>query len=91
MILFGENLPHTILEQAQQEALNCDLMIVAGSSLEVMPAADLPYLARRRGARILLMNLTPTLMDSQADLILRENLAVSLPKLAQCWLDGTPS
>lgn len=89
LILFGEDLPHHILEEAQQEALNCDLMIVAGSSLEVMPAADLPYLARRRGARILIMNLSPTLMDSQADLVLRENLAVSMPKLVKGWLDAT--
>ena len=88
VVLFGENLPHHVLEEAQQEALRCDLMIVAGSSLEVMPAADLPYLAQRRGARILLMNRTPTMMDSQADLILRENLSVSLPKLVRCWLEG---
>ncbi len=88
MILFGEELPHPILEEAQQAALNCDLMIVAGSSMEVMPAADLPYLARRRGARIMIMNRTPTLMDSQADLILRDNLTVSMPKLLKGWLDA---
>jgi NAD-dependent deacetylase len=85
MILFGEELPASVLESAQQAALNCDVMIVAGSSLEVMPAADLPYLARRRGARIIIMNLAPTLMDSQADLVIRENLAVSLPRLAKAW------
>jgi len=89
VILFGEELPHHILEEAQQAALSCDLMIVAGSSLEVMPAADLPYLARRRGARILIMNRTPTLMDSQADLILRDNLTVSMPKLVKGWLGAT--
>ncbi len=90
MVLFGEELPQHVLEAAQQAALNCDLMIVAGSSLEVMPAADLPFLARRRGARIILMNLAPTLLDSQADVIVREYLAISLPKLAHCWLADQP-
>lgn len=86
VVLFGEELSYSILEEAQQAALTCDVMIVAGSSLEVMPAADLPYLARRRGASVIIMNLAPTLMDSQADIVIRDNLAVSLPRLAQGWM-----
>lgn len=51
-------LPHHILEEAQQEALNCDLMIVAGRSSEVMPSFALSGPA---AACILIMtDLSPT-------------------------------
>lgn len=60
----------------------CDLMLVAGSSLEVMPAADLPALAVRSGARLILVNLGLTPYDHLADVILRGDVAKVLPKLA---------
>ena len=82
VVLFGEALPPALLAEAQQAALSCDLMVVAGSSLEVMPAADLPLLAKRRGARLLILNLGQTLADSRADLVIREDLAISLPAIA---------
>ncbi len=82
VVLFGEALPPALLAEAQQAVLRCDLMVVAGSSLEVMPAADLPLLAKRRGARLLILNLGHTLADSRADLVIREDLAVSLPAIA---------
>ncbi len=37
VILFGEQLPLNVLAAAQQCARDCDLMLVAGSSLEVAP------------------------------------------------------
>ncbi len=83
VVLFGEELPQEALRTAQQAALGCDLVIVVGSSLEVMPAADLPLLAKRRGARLLILNLGRTMADSQADLIIREDVAVSIPRLVQ--------
>ena len=42
VILFGEPLPYEVLSAAQQEALACEVMLIVGTSLEVMPAADLP-------------------------------------------------
>ncbi|HSJ54799.1 MAG TPA: Sir2 family NAD-dependent protein deacetylase, partial [Anaerolineae bacterium] len=50
VILFGEQLPVRILNEAMAEARRCDLMLVAGSSLEVTPAADIPFLAVESGA-----------------------------------------
>ncbi len=83
VVLFGEELPQEALRTAQQAALRCDLVIVVGSSLEVMPAADLPLLAKRRGARLVILNLGRTMADRQADLIIREDVAVSIPRLVQ--------
>lgn len=82
VILFGEPLPYAAMAEAQAEALRCDLMLVLGSSLEVMPASDLPFLARRRGARLLIVNYTPTPADHIADLVFRADVAELLPRLA---------
>ena len=81
VILFGEPLPYEIISAAQQEALGCDVMLVIGTSLEVMPAADLPLLARRRGARIVLINHMPTPIDDQMDIIIRADVASTLQSL----------
>jgi NAD-dependent deacetylase len=88
VVLFGEELPTDTLMQAQQAALNCDLMLIIGTSLEVMPAADLPLLARRRGARLAVLNLEPTMVDHQADVVLKEDLSFSLPLLLQACLES---
>lgn len=81
-ILFGEVPSHDILREAQQEALRCDLMLVAGSSLEVIPAADLPSLARRRGATLIIVNDQPTPIDHRAEFVFHADVAKVLPRLA---------
>lgn len=88
VVLIGEELPAGLLAQAQEAALSCDLVVVAGASLEVMPTADLPLLAKRRGARLLLLNLGPTMLDHQADLIIREDVARSVPRLVELCARG---
>jgi NAD-dependent deacetylase len=74
VVLFGEPLPYDAIITAQQEALAADTMLIVGSSLEVMPAADLPLLAKRRGASTILINLTPTPLDDQMDVVIREDV-----------------
>ncbi|MCP4165411.1 MAG: NAD-dependent deacylase [Chloroflexi bacterium] len=81
VILMGEPLSEHVIVHAQEEALRCDVMMVAGSSLEVMPAADLPALAARRGAKLILVNLGSTEYDRTADVTVRGDVADVLPKL----------
>ncbi len=88
VVLFGELLPYEELKAAQQEALLCDLMLVAGSSLMVMPAADLPLLAKKRGSKLILVNLQWTTVDGKADLVIREDVAKALPAIADLVLKG---
>lgn len=83
VVLFGELLPARVMRLAQAEAAMCDVMLVAGSSLEVAPAGDLPELAKRAGAQLIIVNLGPTHMDRQADLLFREDVAELLPQLAE--------
>jgi NAD-dependent deacetylase len=81
VILFGELLPINVLHKAQKEAMACDLMVVAGSSLEVSPAGDLPQLAKRTGAKLLFINLGNTHLDSIADVVIHADVVDVLPKL----------
>lgn len=70
-ILFGEQLPIDVLEQAREEITSADLMIVIGSSLTVYPAATLPSLAVQSGSRLLIVNMERTPMDPYADVVMR--------------------
>lgn len=85
VVLFGDMLPRATLRAAEETARAADLMIVAGSSLEVAPAGDLPAMARSRGARLILLNYGPTHMDDVADVVIREDIAKALPRLAAPW------
>ncbi len=82
-VLFGEPVDYDNLKAAQEAALHCDVMIAAGSSLEVDPAADLPHLACHRGAGLIIINQGPTLADSVADVIIRADVSEILPRLVR--------
>ncbi|WP_448591571.1 SIR2 family NAD-dependent protein deacylase [Thermoflexus hugenholtzii] len=86
VILFGEQLPAQAFLAAQQEARRADVFLVAGSSLEVAPAGDLPILAKEHGARLILINLSPTAADRYADLQIRGDVAEILPLLVDAVL-----
>ncbi len=83
VVLFGEMLPVSVMYEAEQESKACDVMLIAGSSLEVAPAADLPLAAKKNGARLIIVNKTPTPADNQAALVLREDVAVALPRIVE--------
>ncbi len=83
VILFGEQLPQKAWLAAQSEARGCDLMLVAGSSLEVMPAAGLPMQALERGAHLIIVNHSPTYLGLRADLVIQEDVAEVLPVVEQ--------
>jgi NAD-dependent deacetylase len=86
VILFGEALPVQALMAAKRAASNCDVLLIAGSSLEVAPASDLPMLARARQARVIIVNQGPTYMDEYCDVLIRDDVALALPAIAACCL-----
>ena len=81
--LFGEAPPVRVLYEAQQESEKCDVMLVAGSSLEVVPVADLPCVARQHGAQVIIINNAATPMDKQAAVVLRDDVTIALPKIVE--------
>ena len=70
-ISFGQAMPELDMARAQEATLACDLFIVLGSSLVVYPAAGFPILARRNGARLVIVNREPTEQDEIANLAIR--------------------
>jgi NAD-dependent deacetylase len=82
VILFGEQLPLTVLHKARNLVRQSDLMIVAGSSLEVAPVGDLPLLAVENGARLIIINFDETHLDRYADLVIHADVVEVLPQLA---------
>jgi NAD-dependent deacetylase len=81
VILFGEQLPIRVLNQAMAEARRADLIVVAGSSLEVTPAADIPFLAVESGAKGIIVNLQPTPFDHHADVVIHGDVTEVLPAI----------
>ena len=77
-VSFGQAMPPAAMQRAQAEALACDLCLVLGSSLLVYPAAGSPRMARRNGARLVIINREPTDQDRLADLVLRTDLGPTL-------------
>jgi NAD-dependent deacetylase len=66
VVLFGELLPERALAEAQALAMDADLMICVGSSLEVYPVAGLPAMTHGAGGRIVLVTQGPTPYDDDA-------------------------
>ena len=72
VVLFGEGLPEDIFMKAMDASERADLFIVLGSSLTVTPANQFPLLAKEQGARLVIVNLEPTLFDHYADLVIHD-------------------
>ncbi|GAB4523257.1 MAG: NAD-dependent protein deacylase Cob2 [Anaerolineales bacterium] len=88
IILFEEQLPLEPWRQAEESMRTCDFVIVAGSSLTVMPVAGLPMQAVSHGAHLVIINKAPTYIDVRADVVLHGDVADILPLLAQEVLHG---
>ncbi|GAJ22498.1 unnamed protein product, partial [marine sediment metagenome] len=61
----------------------CDLFLVAGSSLVVYPAAQMPLIAKDNGAKLIIVNLTPTPHNSYADIVIYEKVGEALPQIIE--------
>jgi NAD-dependent deacetylase len=88
VVWFGEPLPVDALESALRQASRCEVMIVAGTSTIVQPAASLPLTAKQAGAWIVEVNPEPTPLSSIADHTLRGNAGEILPRLVSSCLAG---
>lgn len=81
VVFFGEALPSGAMMEAFRMARECDLMIVVGSSLQVYPAADVPEVARERGAPLVIVNDEPTPLDVAATVVIRGRSGEVLPEI----------
>jgi NAD-dependent deacetylase len=80
-VSFGQAMPERAMRRAEELTLACDLFLAIGSSLVVWPAAGFPLMAKRNGARLIIINREPTDLDSAADLVVREDIGAVLAPL----------
>jgi NAD-dependent deacetylase len=83
IVFYGEALPLGVLMEAQSETLACDVMLVAGSSLEVTPAADLPFEALAHDAKLIVVDYVATPIDRLATVVIHDDVACALPRIAE--------
>ena len=79
VINFGDPLPQKDLEDSFWHSSQCDLFIIVGSSLVVGPANELPEVALRGRARLVIINQGETPMDSRCHLRFEEDFVEVLP------------
>ena len=77
-ISFGQAMPVAEMRRAEALAQSADLFLAIGSSLVVYPAAEIPLLAKRSGAKLIILNREPTPLDEYADLVLRREIGETL-------------
>ena len=75
-ISFGQAMPEAAMKAAQEATENCDLFLAIGSSLVVYPAAGFPLIAKRQGARLVILNRDPTELDPAADLVIHDKIGL---------------
>ena len=80
-ILFGEGLKPGVMERASQAAVEADLLIAVGSTLQVYPVAGVVPAAKEAGARLVIVNADPTQFDRIADAVLHRPIGETLSKL----------
>ena len=82
-ISFGQAMPERETREAEARAAACDLLLVAGSSLAVYPAAQMPLIAKDSGAKLVIINLTPTPHDRYADIVINEKTGETLSQIVE--------
>ncbi len=81
--LFEEGLPEDAWQQAEWHMRQADLVLIIGTSLEVMPASMLPLMAANAGASLIINTRSNTFLDSRAAFVFKDDAAVVLPALIE--------
>ncbi len=81
VILFGEMMPAKPLRAAETLVNSCDFLLVVGTSLQVQPAASIPFVAKKTGSIVGIINNEPGPLDRIADCVVIGNAEEVLPHL----------
>jgi NAD-dependent deacetylase len=80
-ISFGQALVPEVIDRAMQAAGEAEVLLAVGTSLQVYPIAGAVPIAKRAGARVVIVNAEPTPFDELADAVLNDSISAVLPKL----------
>ena len=72
VVLYEEGLDNDVVEGAVKAIAGADTLIIGGTSLNVYPAAGL--IRYFRGSHLVIVNMSPTQMDSSADLLVCDKI-----------------
>ncbi|HEY2893245.1 MAG TPA: NAD-dependent deacylase [Pirellulales bacterium] len=86
-ISFGQGMPAQVMEESVLLAETSELFLAIGSSLVVYPAAELPQIAKRAGARLVIINRDATDQDRSAAAVVREPIGTVLPQINNALRD----
>jgi NAD-dependent deacetylase len=82
VVLFGEAIPQAALDASFDIASRCEVLLVIGTSAQVVPASTIPGVAKRAGALVIEINLEPTLLTaSVTDVFLKGRAGKIVPAL----------
>ena len=73
-VSFGQSMPQDAMRRAEELTRACDLFLAIGSSLVVWPAAGFPVMAKRNGAKLVIITREPTELDDLADLVIHDDI-----------------
>ena len=73
-ISFGQAMPEREMRRAEELTRSADLFLAIGSSLVVWPAAGFPMMAKRNGAKLVIITREPTDFDDMADLVAHHDI-----------------
>jgi NAD-dependent deacetylase len=83
IIMFGEQLPVRVLEESTRRAFASDLCIVVGSTLVVYPAALIPAYAVQSGAKLVIINMSDTPMDNEAEVLINAKAGETMAEISR--------
>ena len=78
-ISFGQPLIPEVIDRALSAAQEADVLLALGSTLQVYPVAGAVPIAKRAGARVVIINAQPTQFDDIADVVLPGPISIDLP------------
>lgn len=87
-VSFGQQLPENVLQQAMHLSSTADLYFAMGSSLVVEPAASLPRLAKKNGAKLVIINRDQTPQDDLADWVIHTSIGEALKAIDGCLAES---
>jgi NAD-dependent deacetylase len=82
-ISFGQSMPERETQEAYYRSSSSDLFIVIGSSLVVQPAASMPLVAKRNGAKLVIINRDPTPYDDMADIVIHTQAGPTMANILE--------
>ena len=83
VVLFGESLPTFEIYQSQALSQKADVMLIAGSSLSVAPACNLPIYTLQNNGKLIIVNDNPTYLDERAEVLIHHKTGIILPLIVQ--------